>query len=141
MHRAGIVSLAIVLSSCAPDSSEPPSIVYGAAELAQCDESPDLVGSTYVLHGCGYQNQFYKVGEHGSAQTGTLCDHAGTCLFGVTARCGPFFNVEDGLVSAIVDVRTGEILTHNRFHGGQDDSVPLRLVLPLDFTGVDPSAP
>jgi hypothetical protein len=131
----------LLLSSCAPDSAEPPTLVYGAAELARCDESPDLVGDVYVMHGCGFLNQFYKVSEHGAAMTGTLCDSAGTCVYGVTARCGPFIGVDDGHVSGIVDVRTGEIATHDRFHGGQDDSMPLRLVLPLDSTGVETSAP
>ncbi len=31
------------------------------------------------------------------------------------------------------------ILTHDRFHGGEDDTLPVSLSLPLDVTGVEPS--
>jgi hypothetical protein len=148
MHRA-IVPLFLgsclaFLGACAVDPSTPESIElvpYTGAQLALCDESPDIVGDVAVMHGCGFLNQFYKVFEHGDAMTGTLCDHAGTCLYGVTAKCGPFFRIEDGTLSALVDHRTGEILTHDRFHSGEDDTVPFSLVLPLDITGVERSAP
>ena len=60
-------------------------------EIALCDESADVAGDPAVLHGCEYQHQFFKASEHGTAVAGTFCDDAGTCLDGVTAKCGPFY--------------------------------------------------